>query len=269
MKILLFFVFLMLFSITLTAQEKGHFQILTGYENDIYSTPYNRNFTILHGGFGYKNNLTAIYGNINFGYLYDNSNGVAENIQNKIQYEIDYYQSLSKSKSTSFWLNYAYSQDLLFPHHRFIGELWQKLPAHFLISGGGTHYIFTGGNATILNTGLEKYFGRYSLEFKTYFFLKEPKTTYSYFLTGRIFFKDVNYLQLTAGIGSAQDEPFVLTTDLNRLDARTTSIKYVTNIFKARMRISTGFTYMNEEYQNDMWRNRYAFGVGLIYNINK
>ena len=144
-----------------------------------------------------------------------------------------------------------------------------KITCTFLISGGETHYIFTGGNATILNAGLEKYFGRYSLEFKTYFFLKEPKTTYSFFLTGRIFFKDVNYLQLSVGIGSAQDEPFMLTTDLNRLDARTMSIRYVTNIFKARMRINTGFTYMYEQYQADMWRNRYAFGVGLIYNIKK
>jgi YaiO family outer membrane protein len=269
MKKLLFLGLLMLFSITLTAQEKGHFQILIGYENDMYSKPYDRNFTILHGGFGYKSNLAAIYGNINLGYLYKTPDGVAENIQNKIQYEFDYYQSLSKSKSTSFWLNYAYSQDLLFPNHRFIGELWQKLPAHFLISGGETHYIYTGGNATILNVGLENYFGRYWLEFKTYFFLKQPSTTYSYFLTGRIFFKDVNYLQLSAGIGSAQDEPFILTTDLNRLDAKTTSIKYVTNIFKARMRISGGFTYMYEQYQADVWRNRYAFGVGLIYNITK
>jgi YaiO family outer membrane protein len=269
MKRLLYFGILVLLGNTLLAQEKGHFQLLTGYETDMYSQPYDRNFSILHGGFGYKGNLTAVYGNINLGYLYKEVDGSVDNIQNKVQYEFDYYQSLSKSKSTSFWLNYAYSQDLLFPNHRFIGEVWQKLGAGFLVSGGGTHYIYTGGDATILNAGLENYFGRYWLEFKTYFFLKEPETTYSYFLTGRIFFKDVNYLQLSAGIGSAQDEPFVLATDLNRLDARTAGIKYVTNIFNARMRISTGFTYMYEEYRTDTWRNRYAFGVGLIYNITK
>jgi YaiO family outer membrane protein len=270
MKRLLFIGVLVLFGLLLSAQEKGHFQFLTGYEGDVYSKPYYRNFSVYHAGLGYKGNLTAVYGKVNLGYLLKEVDGVTtDNIQNKVQFEFDYYQSLSKKKSTSFWLNYAYSQDLLFPNHRIIGEVWQKLPANFLVSGGGTHYIYTGGNATILNAGLENYFGRYWLEFKTYFFLKDPETTYSYFLTGRVFFKDVNYLQLTAGIGSAQDEPFVLTTDLMRLDARTAGIKYVTNIFKARMRISTGFTYMYEEYQTDIWRNRYAFGVGLICNITK
>lgn len=263
---------LVLFSVTLIAQgqTKGHFQVLLGYETDIYSNPYHRDFNLTHMGFGYKGNLTALYGTFNLGYLYEESDGVTiDNIQNKKQFEFDYYQSLSKSKSTSFWLNYAYSQDLLFPNHRIAGELWQKLPANFLISGGGIHYIYTGGNATILNAGLENYFSRFWLEFKTYFYLKKPETTYSYFLTGRVFFKDINYLQVSAGIGSAQDEPFILASDLNRLDAKTASIKYVTNIAKNRLRLSVGFTYMYEEYQPDLWRNRYAGGIGLIYNINK
>lgn len=259
----------MLFSITLNAQEKGHFQVLTGYETDFYSKPYYRNFSLTHLGFGYKGNLTAVYCTFNLGYLYKNVDGLlTDNIQNKMQYEFDYYQSLSKSKSTSFWLNYAYSQDLLFPNHRIVFELWQKLPANFLISGGGTHYIYNGGNATILNAGLENYFGRYWLEFKTYFFLKEPQTTYSYFLTGRIFIKDINYFQLGAGIGSAQDEPFVLASDINRLNAKTASVRYVTNIFKQKAKLSSGFTYCYEQYLPNTWRSRYAFGIGLIVNIN-
>lgn len=269
MKKLLVLMSLLWLTVIVMAQDKGHLQVLTGAEVDIYSEPYYRDFNIIHAGFGYKGNLTAIYGKINLGSVYKKVDGVlTDKIQYQKQFEIDYYQSLSKSKSTTFWINYAYSQDMLFPKHRVIYEVWQKLPANFLVSGGGRHYIFTEDNATIFDAGLENYFSRYWLGFKTYFFLKEPNITYSYSLTGRVFFKDVNYLELGVGIGSAQDEPFMLPADLTRLDARTAKIRYVTNIFNQRMKIAAGFTYSYEEYKEDMWRNRYSFGVGLIININ-
>jgi len=267
--------FIALWGTTLSAQDdvkpKGHFQLLTGYETDIYSKPNYWDYNIVSGGFGYKGNLTAIYGKVNLGYLYKEVDGVlTDKIQNKTQFELDYWQSFSKSKSTSIWLNYAYSQDLLFPNHRIVFELWQKLFAGFLVSGGVNHYIFSDGNdATFVNAGLEKYAGRFWVEGKTYLYLKEPDITTSYSLTGRVFFKDVNYLQLGVGMGSAQDEPFLIQSDLQRFYAYSANIKYTTNIFNSRMRLATGFTYSYEEYQQDVWRNRYAFGIGLIYNINK
>ena len=267
----IFICMLMLFGTTLYAQDSGSFQILTGFEADIYSQPYYRNYDIVSGGFGYKGNLTAIYGKVNLGYLYKEADGIQlDKIRNQAQFEIDYWQCFSKSKSTSIWFNYAYSQDLLFPNHRFVFEIWQKLFAGFLVSGGVNHYMFTNGNdATFMNLGLEKYFGRWWIEGKTYLYLKKPNPTTSYSLTGRVFFKDVNFLQLGIGAGSAQDEPFLIESDLLRQFAYSTNIKYTTNVFKGRMRVATGFTYMYEEYKTDMWRNRYAFGVGLIYNITK
>lgn len=267
--------FIALWGTTLSAQDegkaKGHFQLLTGFEGDVYSEPFYKELTVFHGGFGYKGNLTAIYGKVNFGYMYNESNPTLPvKLSGKKQYELDYWQSFSKSKSTSIWLNYAYSEDQLFPNHRIVFELWQKLFAGFLVSGGVNHYIFNDGNdATFVNAGLEKYFGRFWLEGKTYLYLKDPDVTASYALTGRIFFKDVNYLQLGASMGSAQDEPFLIQTDLERQFAYTGNIRYVTNIFWDWVRVSAGFTYMYEEYQSDVWRNRYAFGAGLIINLNK
>jgi len=276
MKRGLILILIALFGATLNAQDakKGQFQLLTGFEADVYSKPYYKELTVVHGGFGYKGNLGALYGNVNVGYSYKESDPtLPEKVNNQLQFELDYWQSFSKSKSTSIWLNYAYSQDQLFPNHRIIFELWQKLGAGFLISGGVNHFRFTdGNNATFVNAGLEKYMGRFWVEGKTYLYLKEPDITASYALTGRVFFKDVNYLQLGASMGSAQDEPFLIEEDLDRQYAYSGNIKYVTNIFNERMRIAMGFTYMYEQYAyggTTDWRNRYAFGVGLIYNINK
>lgn len=267
MRKILLILLLMIFSLAGFSQEenKGNFQFLTGYYNDIYQQPSPVNFHIFHSGFGYKGNLTAIYGKVNLGYRY--SEVIKD--QNNVQLELDYWQSLSKSKSTSFWLNYAYGIDNMFPNHRIIFELWQKLGAGFLVSGGINYYQFTESNAVFVNGGLEKYFGRHWIEGKTYLYLKEPNITATYALKYRLFVKDINFLEVGVSAGSAQDEPFIIETDLDRRFAYTGSVRYVSNIFADRMRISGSATYMYEEYKPDMWRNRYGFGVGLIVNINK
>jgi len=269
----IFYIIFIFLVVTLSAQEtdRGKFQILTGFESDIYSQPNYRNYNIITGGFGYKGNLTAIYGKVNLGYLYKEADGIQlDRINNQTQFEIDYWQILSKSKSTSIWLNYAYSQQQLFPNHRIIFEVWQKLFAGFMVSSGVNHYRFTdGSDATFVNLGLENYFGRWWVEGKAYVYLKQPKVTTSYSLTGRVFFKDVNFLQLGFSAGSAQDEPFLIQSDLQSLFAYSGNIKYTTNIFNERMRVATGFTYMYEEHKDGMWRSRYAFGIGLIINITK
>lgn len=271
MKKILITVLLILYSFSSFSQNEneGNFQFLTGYYNDIFTQPSLRSYHFAHTGFGYNHGLTAIYGKINVGYKYNTINEITEKDQNNIQIELDYWQSLNKNKSTSFWLNYAYGLDDFFPEHRLIFEAWQKLYAGFLISGGITYFRFSESYATFLNTGIEKYFGRWWIEGKTYFYLKEPNITMTYALSGRMFIKDVNFLEIGISVGSAQDEPFIIEEDLNKLFAYTGKVRYVSNIFAERMRISSSFTYIHEEYNIDTWRNRYSLGVGLIININK
>jgi YaiO family outer membrane protein len=249
--------------------SQGNFQLLLGGETDFFLSPYKRDLIIGHSGFGYKGNLTAIYGKVNIGYTHKTINNELFKDFNNVQLELDYWQSFNEKKSTSMWLNYAYGVDNIFPNHRIIFELWQKLFGGFLVSSGVNHYQFTESHATFINVGLENYFGRYWVEAKTYFYLKKPDITTTYALTGRMFFKDVNFIELGYSFGSAQDEPFVLESDLDAMRAHSIKTRITTNLFNAKIRISAGFTYMYEEYRSDIWRNRYALGVGLIYNIGK
>ena len=252
-------------AISLSAQEqdKGRFQVLTGYETDFYQTPYTRTMHVANAGFGYKGGLFALYGKLNLGYL----DTPSQHLSNQTQFELDYWQSIDKNKNTSFWLNYAYSPSELFPEHRIVFEVWQKLFADFLVSGGFNHYRFPTINPTFFNVGLEKYFGRFWIQGKTYFYLKEPDLKTSYSLTSRLFFKDVNFLQLGMGLGSAQDEPFIIESDLNTLFSYSAHARYVTNAFNERIRIYTGITYLREEYLSDAWRNRFSIGIGLTCNL--
>lgn len=271
MRKIAIFVLLLLFSTSLYSQDKAKYQILTGFESDVYQKPYQRNFNVYHAGVGYKSNLTSIYGKVNLGYLMKDIQDTTIKISNQKQFEFDFYQSFSRDKTFTIWLNYAYSQDQLFPNHRISLEIWQKFNRGYLMSGGVNHYISTE-NVTFTNLGVERYFSRYWLEFKTYFFLKKPNIKTSYYLTGRMFFKEKNFLQVGVGTGSAQDEPFVLVSDLDAMNSYTGKIGYTTNtLFNSKVRLSGGFTYIYEEYvygEENLWRNRYSFGVGLIYNIN-
>ena len=265
-KIIVLFL-VILFCLPGFSQESsgGKFQFLTGYYNDFYQQPSAWNFHIFNSGFGYKTNLTGIYGKVNLGY----KGTEFTSDRNNVQLELDYWQALSKSKSTSIWLNYAYGLDDFFPNHRIIFEIWQQLGAGFLVSGGVNYYQFTESNAIFVNGGLEKYFGRHWLEGKAYLYLKEPDVTATYSLKYRMFVKDVNFLEVGVSAGSAQDEPFLIESNLDRRFAYSGKVRYVTNIFAERMRISGSVAYMYEEYQPDIWRSRYGFGVGLIVNINK
>lgn len=267
-----FIVIFLIFSSLLAypqSEDKGDFQYLAGYYNDIYNDPISRNYHFYHSGFGYKGDLTSIYGKVNLGSKYETISGVRSESLHNVQLELDYWQSFSKSKSTLMWLNYAYGLDDFYPEHRIIFRAWQKLFSGFLVSGGINHYRFSEFNANFLNAGLEKYFGRWWIEGETTFYLKDPHITTTYGLSGRMFIKDINFLEVGISAGSAQDEPFILQNDADGQFAYTGKARYVSNIFSGRMRISGSFTYIHEEYRSDRWRNRYSMGVGLIINLNK
>jgi len=234
-------------------------QVLTGYYNDWYSSPYNRTLHVFYGGFGYKSPNTSIYGKINY-------NTLSKELVPKtsgFQYELDYYQRITKS--TTSWWNYAYSNGNNFPNHRFMMRLWQELPSSFLVSGGMSYYNFDGSDTYSLNGGIEKYFGNYWLEYRTFVYFLEPNNTYSHFLTARRFIKDVNYIQLMIGYGPNDDNPW--DNDYSKLIAYRTGLLYVTNLGN-KFRIRTGVNYMYENYSGELWRNRYSVIIGLTYNIN-
>jgi len=243
----------------------GHFQVLTGYYNDLYSVPYSRNFHVFYGGFGYKSPNTSIFGKVNYGLTSKSLDGnLLEPNTNGFQYELDYYQRLTKS--TTSWWNYAYSNSTIFPDHRFMMRVWQKLPAKFLVSGGMSYYNFNDNHTHFVNFGLEKYVGLYWFEYKIFVPLYQPYVATSHFLSARRFFNDINYLQLTVGYGPSDDDPWDA-DNYKLLNAYRAGLLYVTNI-NDRFRIRAGVNYMYENYNESDWRNRYSIAVGLTFNIN-
>ena len=250
---------LIFFSLFLFGQEenKGNFQFLTGYYNDIFNEPFSRNFNVFYSGLGYKSPNTTIYGKINFGWLESGTEG--------FQYELDYYQRITKGLTS--WWNYAYSGNENFPNHRAMMRLWQELPAGFLVSGGLRYFYFDKSLYTA-SLGLEKYMGRFWVEGLTYLHFKDPKPRLSYQLNSRVFWKDYNYVQLSLMTGASQDEPWVngeLSPTLNSHGASLGLVTYLGESRRIQLRGSVGYQY--EEYSEGVWRNRFSSGIGMVFTI--
>ena len=82
------------------------------------------------------------------------------------QFEVDAYPTISKKLNG--YLNYGYSNSVIFPKHRFGAELFAELPNALEVSLGARHVQFTTTNATIFTGSFGLYRGNYYLSARPY-----------------------------------------------------------------------------------------------------
>lgn len=262
MKKKILFGIIILFSLVSNAQKKVNALAFGGFSTDNFYMPNERTFDVYTVGLGYKGPKTSLFAYYNEG----NLNKPINTHPWGNQYELDFYHKITKK--TYYWLNYAYSNDysLHFPKHRAMVGIWQNIGNGFGVSTGGSYYYYLY-NIFIANVGLEKYMGKFWVEGKVYAFFREPKTKYAFQFNSRYFWKDVNYIQLTLMSGAAPDEPWI-TNGLVNLKAESARLSVSTYINKKQtIQLRSGLGYAYEEYQLNIWRNRYIGNVGLIFTI--
>ncbi len=249
--------------IMLWSKEKSPLStgIRTGYSFDTFTKPYSRYWQVFNAGAEHRFNWGLAAAGINIGNAI-----IGEPIPDNAtewQLEIEAYPKFSDENYA--YLAYAYSPGAYFPGHRAAAEVWQVLPAGWAASAGLNYYYFDR-NIFIALASVEKYLGRYWLSLRGYFYFKDNGLTTSEYLNIRRYFNDVDYLQLTLGAGTAPDEPFDIQTDLMRLSAY--SIRVACNVSltpRLIMKIGTGYSY--EEYDENVWRNRFEGNINFIYAI--
>lgn len=236
-------------------------EIKAGYFFDTFSQPYGRFWQIFNVGAGHKFDWGKGSAGINIGHL--NSNGTPSVRANELQFEAEVWPRIT-SKNYAF-ASYAFSPGSYFPHHRAAFEIWQILPAGWALSAGLNYYYFDK-SIFIAGASAEKYLGKYWFSAKEYFYFKENGITTSFYLNGRRYFGDTDFLQATFGIGSAPDEPFDIQTDLMRLSAYSLRFAYNFSITpKIILRVGAG--YSREEYVENYWRDRFEGGINFVYSI--
>jgi YaiO family outer membrane protein len=235
--------------------------IRAGYSFDTFREPYKRFWQVFSAGAGHRFEWGPATAGINIGNIIIGDPAAVK--KTEWQMELEAWPHITRSNYA--FLEYAFSPGTYFPGHRAAVEIWQVLPKGWAISAGMNYYYFDRNNF-ITNLSAEKYIGKYWLSGKIYVYFKDNGPTTSFYLTARRYFNDIDYLQLTLGLGTAPDEPFDIKTDLGRLSANSIRLFYNKSI-TPELKIRFGAGYSNEEYSEKAWRNRFEGNINIIYAI--
>ena len=235
--------------------------IRTGYSFDSFTKPYNRFWQVFKAGAGHQFKWGPASADLNIGNI--KIEDPLTRSATELQIELEAYPHLTKKNYAYF--DYAYSPGSYFPKHHAAAELWQVLPAGWVLSAGLNYYYFDR-NIFIALASVEKYIGKYWLSAKTFVYFKDVGPTTSLYVNARRYFNTTDFIQVTVGTGTAPDEPFDIQTALMRQKAY--SIRLACNLSiadKLTMRLGTG--YSREEYAESAWRNRFEGGISLVYAL--
>ena len=249
--------------ITLWAKENTPVatDLRAGYSFDTFSEPYSRFWQVFKAGAGHKFNCGPAAVGLNIGNLMIGE--PSPRYATELQVEAEAYPRITNKNYA--YLTYAYSPGSYFPRHRAAVEVWQVLPEGWEISAGLNYYYFDR-DIYIALASVEKYLGKFWLSAKGYVYFKDEGPTASFYLNARSYFNDRNYFQVTLGTGTAPDEPFDIQADLMRLSAH--SVRLTGNFsLTNRLVMRVGAGYSIEEYEEDIWRNRFEGSVNFIYAI--
>jgi len=123
-----------------------------------------------------------------------------------VQPEIEAYPRIANGVYA--YVNYGYSNSVLFPKHRVGGEVFTKLPKSFEASLGARYLYFNSSTAVVLYTGsIGYYFKNYWISLRPYLSADDTGTSFSSTATVRYYFTNSdNYLSLNLGYGFSPDE---------------------------------------------------------------
>ncbi len=244
-------------------EKSGKTDLRAGYYFDTFSEPYGRFWQIFQAGASHLLRFGRIIGGVNIGNLHTNTEPPVK--ATEIQFEAEAYPIISPSDYA--WLEYAYSPGRYFPVHKASAEYWHSFKYGWVASAGLRYYYFDS-NILIGTFSIEKYYKSWWFSPRIYLYFKDIGVTTSYYLTARKYFNDINWLQLTAGYGTAPDEPFDIATDLERLNAVSARLAYYTYI-TGDLFLRAGVGYSREKYAESLQRNRFEGSLNLIYVLNR
>jgi len=155
---------------------------------------------------------SAFSSSINFGTTHKWGTSIVKlNYSNRfalqgVQPEIEAYPRIANGVYA--YVNYGYSNSVLFPQHRVGGELYTKLPKSFEASVGARYLYFNASTSVVLYTGsIGYYFKNYWVSIRPYLSGDATGTSFSSTATARLYFANSdNFLGLNLGYGFSPDE---------------------------------------------------------------
>ena len=239
-------------------------EIIAAYSYDHFSVPYVRNWHMLTAGAILPTEIVTYMPYVNAGY-----HPGLEGLSSDIQFNLDAYFNLGEKNSALAGYGFSPSGSVDFlPNHRAALEYWRVLPKGFGVSAG-LRYFYWNEHFTFFTFSGEKYFGNYYISLRSYLFSKDYGISSSWYLHARRYFASkYDYLSGTIGYGTSPDEPLLVVSDLDRLNALSFKLGYSRQLNPGlRFEVTLGYSY--EEYAYEQYRNRYDFRTGFYIKIKK
>lgn len=239
-------------------------ELFLHYYYDHFSLPYVRNWHMLTAGVNLPVKTGVLSPYVNAGY-----HAGMEDHSTDLQLNLDAYLNLGRKNYAM--AGYGFSPNGVvnyLPRHRAAAEIWQVLPKGFALSAG-LRYFYWEQHFTFLTISGEKYAGNYWFSLRNYIFFKEYGVSGSYYLSVRRYFRDkYNYLTCIVGYGTAPDEPLLVVSDLDRLNAISGRVEYSKQL-KPRLRLNVMAGYAYEEYDRAAYRHRIDLRAGIYIRLTK
>ncbi|MDF1575014.1 MAG: YaiO family outer membrane beta-barrel protein [Bacteroidales bacterium] len=239
-------------------------EIFAHYSYDHFSVPYLRNWHMLTAGAELPFKYGTLIPSLNAGY---HAGELAQ--KTDLQMNLDAYLTLGKKNYALLGYGFSPGGEInFFPGHRVAAELWQVLPGGFALSAG-MRYFYWDRHFTFLTVSAEKYVGNYWFSLRSYIFFKDYGVSGSYYLSARRYFDSkFNHLTLSLGYGTAPDEPILVVSDLDRLNALSGRLSFSKKISPAvRLLAMAGYAW--EEYADQEHRHRFDMRVGAYFTIKQ
>jgi YaiO family outer membrane protein len=245
----------------LSMLEYDRFELFGHYSFDHFREPYYRRWHMFTAGMVYPFSSGKLIPYINAG---TNAGGDTFKASSDLQFNLETYIILTKKNY--LLAGYGISRGNFLPSHRAILDIWQILPAGFAVSAGA-RYFYGDSHFVFWDAGVEKYTGNFWLSLKNYLFYKDYGISSSHYFTARRYFKsNYDYLSLTAGYGTAPDEPVVVISDLDRLNATLLRVDLSKQVHSS-IRLFFSFGYAYEEYANRCFRHRFNLSMGSYFKM--
>lgn len=229
--------------------------IKLSYTVDFFDNKFNRDpWQIMALSYGRKTGIGSVIARVNLADRF----GITA-----YQYEIDAYPSFTENSYV--YLNYGFSQNTIFPKHRFGFEWYQNFPKAFEGSLGMRLLGFANSNVDIYTATFGKYVGNYWLSLRSFVTPGDEGTSVSGLFFIRRYFSDPeNYIGLRLGYGISPDDNRNLIDSGEKLNLKSRSVRIEYNhIINRVWIIKTGAALGSEERTGDGFAGYYTFDIGF------
>ncbi|MFH6603834.1 YaiO family outer membrane beta-barrel protein [Maribacter algicola] len=190
-----------------------------------------------------------------------------------LQYDLSLYPKIAKRMYA--YVNYGYSSAIIYPKHRFAGDVYLGLPGAIEFSAGGRYIMTRTQNVTAITNSLGHYRGNYYFSLRSYITPRPDRLTrFSGNLLIRKYLRDgENYFGFTFGMGFspelrqlfADDE--LLAETLLYVESQRLGLAYQFTPRKTPNIYRTNISVRRQEFAFDSGNFFWAISAGLTYNV--